>query len=462
MDLNFLTIALLNIYLTLFLYLFNLLVTASLLNQKPNRRKAFLWVFPYMLLIVPLPSLFFLMDMFHSLFISLTEIYLETGAWALAVKGIYRIPWKHTFATAGLSNFLSRAVSSLNGIFLSRNYDLTVPKDLAAYLFTESIGILLPALFILWIIRRNELFREYQSILSENGKSKYWWLLFPAAPGLDLIATELTNERAYLNNSNPMVSVLFVLLLYGVVNYTFRCDVQRKRIEAQNMNIQQQKLYIQNLENVQKEVRLFRHDFRNMMAGASLQAESGDLKSLQEFISRMTGDFERQVGKQIFQITQIGNIQITELKGLLILKTTEMQRKNISFHLEIPAPFHNPGISSGDLCRAVGILLDNAAEAAEKTKDREVTAIFHETEETIRIIIRNSFEGSIPLARIWEDGYSTKGEGRGNGLTSFRRILDRYDNAVSYTRQENGLFIQELLISKTGGKRHDSYLSVRR
>ena len=110
----------------------------------------------------------------------------------------------------------------------------------------------------------------------------------------------------------------------------------------------------------------------------------------------------------------------------------------------------------------MGILLDNAAEAAEKTKDREVTAIFHETEETIRIIIRNSFEGSIPLARIWEDGYSTKGEGRGNGLTSFRRILDRYDNAVSYTRQENGLFIQELLISKTGGKRHDSYLSVRR
>ena len=121
MDLNFLTIALLNIYLTLFLYLFNLLVTASLLNQKPNRRKAFLWVFPYMLLIVPLPSLFFLMDMFHSLFISLTEIYLETGAWALAVKGIYRIPWKHTFATAGLSNFSSRAVSSLDGIFFCRN-----------------------------------------------------------------------------------------------------------------------------------------------------------------------------------------------------------------------------------------------------------------------------------------------------------------------------------------------------
>lgn len=460
MDLNFLTIALLNIYLTLFLYLFNLLVTASLLNQKPDRRKAFLWFFPYMLLMVPLPSLFFLMDMFHSLFISLTEIYLETAAWTLAVRGIYRVPWKSSFATAGLSVFLSRAVSSINGIFLSRNYDLTVPKDLAAYLLTESFGLLLPALFILWIIRRNQLFREYQSILSDSGKGKYWWLLFLAAPGLDQILTELTNERAYLNNSNPMVSALFVLLLYGVLNYTFRCDIQRKRIEEQNTNIHQQKLYIQNLENVQKEVRLFRHDFRNMMAGASLQAESGDLKSVQEFISRMTGDFERQVGKQIFQITQMGNIQITELKGLLILKTTEMQRKNISFRLEIPHPFHNPGISSGDLCRAVGILLDNAAEAAEKTKDREVTAIFHETEETIRIIIRNSFEGSIPLARIWEDGYSTKGEGRGNGLASFRRILDRYDNAVSYTRQENGLFIQELLISKTGGKRYGSYLSV--
>lgn len=462
MTLNFLTISLLNIYLILFLYLFNLLVTASLLNQQPDPRKAFLWFFPYTLLIVLPSSLFFLMDLFHLIFIALTEIYLETAAWALAVRGIYRIPWKHTFATAGLSNFLSRAVSSLNGIFLSQNYDLTVPKDLTAYLLTESFGLLLPALFILWIIRRNQLFREYQSILSDSGKGKYWWLLFLAAPGLDLIATELTNERAYLNNSNPMVSILFVLLLYGVVNYTFRCDVQRKRIEAQNMNIQQQKLYIQNLENVQKEVRLFRHDFRNMMAGASLHAESGDLKSVQEFISRVTGDFERQVGKQIFQITQMGNIQITELKGLLVLKMTEMQKKNIPFYLEVPDPFRNPGISAGDLCRAAGILLDNAAEAAEGTKHGEVTAIFHETEKTVRIIIRNSFEGSIPLSRIWEDGYSTKGENRGNGLTSFRRILNRYDNAVSYTRQENGSFIQELLISKTGGKRHDSYLSVRR
>ena len=106
-----------------------------------------------------------------------------------------------------------------------------------------------------------------------------------------------------LNNSNPMVSILILLLIYGVFNYMFRCKMQDRKLEEQKLNLSQQKLYIQNLESVQKEVRLFRHDFKNMMAGASLQARDGNLTAVQEFISEVTGDFEQQVGRQIFQIS---------------------------------------------------------------------------------------------------------------------------------------------------------------
>lgn len=78
------------------------------------------------------------------------------------------------------------------------------------------------------------------------------------------------------------------------------------------------------------------------MAGASLQARDGNLTAVQEFISEVTGDFEQQVGRQIFQISQIGNIRLTELKGLLILKMTELQKKEIPFRLEVPFPFEHP------------------------------------------------------------------------------------------------------------------------
>ncbi len=462
MELDYFTILLLNLPLMLSLYLVSLILTSSLLNQNPEKKRVLVFILPCTLLVVFPASLFYRMDLFGSLFVSLIEVYLETASWAIAVKGIFRVRWRQAFSCAGLSAFLCRAISSLNGIFLSRNFDLTVPRDLAVYLFTESFGLVLPALFIVWIIRKNRLSEEFSGVLDGDEKETYWRLLFLALPGLDMIAVELTNEKIYLNNSNPVVSALLLLLIYGILNYTFRCNMQRELIHQQMVSLKQQKLYIQNLETVQKEVRHFRHDFKNMMAGASLQAEEGNLAAVRKFISGVTDDFERQVGKQIFQIAQMGNIRITELKGLLILKMTEAQEKQLPFRLEVPNPFCDPGMSERDLCRAVGILLDNALEAAEAEDNGAVTAVLYDDGEFIRIIIRNTAAETVPVSRIWEDGYSTKGQGRGNGLSSFRQIVNRYDQAASCTRQENGSFIQELIIQKTGGKRHGSNLSVRR
>lgn len=96
---------------------------------------------------------------------------------------------------------------------------------------------------------------------------------------------------------------------------------------------------------------------------------------------------------------------------------------------------------SGELCRAVGILLDNAAE------------------EGVSILIRNPVRGEVPISRIWEDEFSTKGKNRGTGLTSFRKIVESHENIASFTYQENGFFVQEMKIEaqksgkKTGRKR---------
>ena len=87
-------------------------------------------------------------------------------------------------------------------------------------------------------------------------------------------------------------------------------------------------------------------------------------------------------------------------------------------------------------------------------------AVFEEGEEVIRIMIRNPVIEEVPVSRIWKDGYSTKGEGRGTGLTSFQRIVERYENVASLTRQGDGYFIQELKIMKRGGKTYGSHLSL--
>ena len=47
---------------------------------------------------------------------------------------------------------------------------------------------------------------------------------------------------------------------------------------------------------------------------------------------------------------------------------------------------------------------------------------------------------------MWKEGYSTKGEQRGVGLSNYKRILKRYPQAVSVTSCENQVFVQELTV----------------
>ena len=58
--------------------------------------------------------------------------------------------------------------------------------------------------------------------------------------------------------------------------------------------------------------------------------------------------------------------------------------------------------------------------------------------------------GTIDPDKLWAEGGSTKGSGRGLGLSGYQRILEEYPNAASSTNWAEGVFVQELSM---GGRR---------
>ena len=144
-------------------------------------------------------------------------------------------------------------------------------------------------------------------------------------------------------------------------------------------------------------------------------------------------------------------------EGLLAVKIMEMQKRKIPFHLEAAVPVTSADLSAADLCRAVGILLDNAMEAAEEFCLRgkysgegedhsAVKAIFCQDASGLSVIVSNPVREEADFSRIWEDGYSTRGVGRGTGLTSLRRIVEAGSNISLRTSWDHGIFTQELQI----------------
>lgn len=72
---------------------------------------------------------------------------------------------------------------------------------------------------------------------------------------------------------------------------------------------------------------------------------------------------------------------------------------------------------------------------------------FIESENSVTFIVMNKCADDIPrIHELFQESFSTKGEGRGLGLSTLKEIADKADNVLLDTIIENGFFIQKVEI----------------
>ena len=241
-------------------------------------------------------------------------------------------------------------------------------------------------------------------------------------------------------------AVTLALLMAGLIVYLAqRLDTFQKMQVQQNI-IAQQQLYERDLEKIRLEVRTFRHDYKNLLAGLSQQAEAGELAQLQAALAQLDAGFDRRLGEKILAASQIGNLQIPQVRSLLLSKLAAMEEKGVERRLEVLYPVADVGMDVWDFTRCLGILTDNAAEAALETDWPWVEVILLAQGGRVSLRVSNPWNGSEDPASFWDEGWSTKGAGRGLGLCSYQRILTVYPNASASASWKGGVFVQELIV----------------
>lgn len=207
------------------------------------------------------------------------------------------------------------------------------------------------------------------------------------------------------------------------------------------------RLYEQNLEDIRREVRSFRHDYKNLLSSLSQQAKDGELDSLRRTLLNLDADFDQRLGEKIQSSTQIGNLQIPQVRSLLLSKLTAMRSNGVECRLEVLYPMETVGMDVWDFVRCLGILTDNAMEAALETEHSWIEIVLLARKNRVSLRVSNSWNEAANPNRFWEEGWSTKGTGRGLGLSGYRRILKGYPNASCAASWKDGVFVQELVIS---------------
>lgn len=366
----------------------------------------------------------------------------------LFLRVMYEKSWGTYLAAAVFLNILYEFGWNLADIFApNKFFHLDNMSDRRQYLFYEW-GVVSLCLFLVLLLlyktRAGELFGQW-----EEQKLKKSVLIFLClCPILQQAVQETVEISAKDVGYNPATAVIFLLIIYMIFIYTGREEMQQRRIEEQNISLRQQGAYIENLEGLQREVRRFRHDFKNMMSGMYLQAEEGNLEAIQGYIQEMTEDFDMQVGSQIRLMNQLANIRLMEVKGLFLEKMKIMQEEEIRWELEVLRPFEMTRLRGTDLCRCLGILLDNAIEEVRGREDGQIHIMISSQNDYTTFRIKNTLYSAVDFHRLGDHGYSSKGQGRGIGLSNYKKILGRYERAVPYTTIHDGYFIQELKVQE--------------
>ena len=194
-------------------------------------------------------------------------------------------------------------------------------------------------------------------------------------------------------------------------------------------------------------VRAFRHDFNNIMQSMGGYIEMKDINGLERMYKSIIKECQDINNKQCINKAVINNPAIY---NLINHKYKLAKALDINLKVEVLIDLTKLNVNDFDLCRILGILLDNAIEAAKDCEEKVISTkfIYDKLNERNLIIVENPYRNFlVDVNKIYEKGFSSKKEkiNHGLGLWKVKQILRKNKNMNIYTSREK-LFKQQLEI----------------
>ncbi|WP_342513717.1 GHKL domain-containing protein [Sporosarcina sp. FSL K6-1522] len=248
---------------------------------------------------------------------------------------------------------------------------------------------------------------------------------------------------------NLALLLFYFFIMISLAGILLRTIVKENHVKQKLIEQQQFTLYMQALEQVNREMQSFRHDYANILFSLRGYIENEDMKGLQTYFNEQIMKEEHCFFNKQQLFSQLDQLKIIELKGLLATKLLLADELAIPINIEIPDSIHSIAIDSIDLTRIMGVFLDNAIEASASLDKPQINLALFSRDSQVVIVIENRIkENEVIIHKLFEEHYSTKGDNRGIGLFTVRKILSSYPNVMFNSRVDNEWFIHEVIIEE--------------
>ena len=205
--------------------------------------------------------------------------------------------------------------------------------------------------------------------------------------------------------------------------------------------------YVRVFEDWIETEQLNRHEYKNQLAVLRCMTKERKVK---DKIDSIITDY---INVDNEMINQLKNLPNGGFKGLLYYKMAVAKNNGIKVELDVSmgagnmlCKFKNEKLKT--LSNLIGIYFDNAIEAAKDTKKKIVSLEIYEYDNIIDIVISNTFNQKYNISNRNKKGFSTKGQGRGNGLYFASKLLSKNKWIIDSQEIYKDFYIQKLSITK--------------
>ena len=191
------------------------------------------------------------------------------------------------------------------------------------------------------------------------------------------------------------------------------------------------------VENMYRQIRGWRHDYRNHIQMMKVLAANGNMDALKAYLDELDTDLNT-----VDTVVKTGNPMAD---AILNSKISLARSRNIPTQVDAHIPVKLK-MSELDLCCIIGNLFDNAMEASMALpEEKRMIRVYMDMKGTQLYISFTNFTAAKKLSKVGKGFKTSKGEGHGFGLVRIDDIVSRYDGYLS-RNSEDGAFTTEILI----------------
>ena len=194
-------------------------------------------------------------------------------------------------------------------------------------------------------------------------------------------------------------------------------------------------------------IRAFKHDFNNIMQVMGAYIKTDNMKELKEYYAKIMNECEETKNSECFRKMVRENPAIF---SLLSNKYRVAMEKEIKMNIEIMCNLQEIKNDIYEITRILGILIDNAIEAANECKEHKQIYIQilkdYKLQQNLFIIENTYANKEINLSDIYKKNFTTKKHNSGLGLWKVKKIVSKTKSLKLNTFKGEDYFKQSLTV----------------